>query len=79
MTDVYEAKREFVEHHLAETVIAASRGIVREMWYERHPNGNEFVYAAIRGMERPVRINVHMDSEWAIIKDTMKGLIPYVE
>lgn len=78
--DVAERKRDFIVGALAECIRKATRGIVAPVEYEWSEDGTrEVVWLQVRGEDRLVGVNVHMDSEWAVLKDVMTVAARYYE
>jgi len=72
-------KRDFVLYRLKPLVYEATGGIVEPLAYIWAEDGAfEYVELRVRGEARPVRVNVHMDSKYAIVKDVMKAVERYM-
>ena len=80
LTPEQVAKARFVSEELGPMLSGATRGWVREAWYEAYTCGHEVVRVAYGeyGMKPDelgfLAVNVTADSHWAIAKDVMAAV-----
>ena len=73
-------KRDFVIYKLRPLIYEATGGVVEPLSYVWSDDGAyEYVELNVRGLDRPVRVNVHMDSKWAIVKDVLRAVGEYYD
>ena len=77
--EVAGRKADFVSRLLAPMLREATHGVILDAAYKHDGPDSEHVALMVRGELKPVKVNVHMDSEWAIVKDVMRVVADWYE